>query len=196
MILNPWFGKALTIAGIIVTVAIRVPHDGRSAKVPVVDSRKGTLEVVLLALMSLGIFVLPILSIATPFLSFANYPLHPMMFGAGVACLGLNFWLFYRSHADLGTNWSMTLEVRDGHQLISSGVYGRIRHPMYAAIYLYALAQAFLLPNWIAGPASLVTFTLMFALRLRPEEKMMIDKFGSAYRDYASRTKRLIPGVW
>jgi len=123
-------------------------------------------------------------------------PLSPAALAAGALCLGANFWLFYRAHADLGTNWSMTLEVRKEHRLVSSGVYMRVRHPMYSAIFLYALAQALLLPNWIAGPASMVAFTLMFAFRLGPEERMMIDRFGEEYRAYMSRTARLVPGIW
>ena len=46
------------------------------------------------------------------------------------------------AHADLGLNWSITLEMRKGHELIVHGVYRRIRHPMYAAIFLFAVAQA------------------------------------------------------
>jgi protein-S-isoprenylcysteine O-methyltransferase Ste14 len=49
--------------------------------------------------------------------------------------------LSYRSHADLGQNWSVTLELRAGHQLIRHGVYRSIRHPMYASIRLWCLAQ-------------------------------------------------------
>jgi protein-S-isoprenylcysteine O-methyltransferase Ste14 len=48
-----------------------------------------------------------------------------------------------------------TLEVREQHALVTTGVYSRVRHPMYSA---WALAQALLLPNWIAGPAGLIGF--------------------------------------
>ncbi len=194
--MNPWFGKALILAGLVTTVAIRAPYDSKCGKVPVVDNRKGRLEIMLLALMSIAVFVLPIVATVTSLLSFADYALSPAALAAGVLCLGTNFRLFYRAHADLGTNWSMTLEVREGHQLVSSGVYRKVRHPMYTAIFLYALAQAFLLPNWIAGPASLVAFTMMFAFRLGPEERLMIDRFGEDYRAYQARTARLVPGVW
>jgi protein-S-isoprenylcysteine O-methyltransferase Ste14 len=51
-------------------------------------------------------------------------------------CLVIGLWLFYRSHADLGTNWSITLEIREQHRLITQGVYRRIRHPMYSALGL------------------------------------------------------------
>ena len=67
---------------------------------------------------------------------------------------------------------------------------------MYASFYLMAIGQALLIPNWIAGPASLIAFTLMFFLRLKPEEQMMVDRFGAKYTDYRAKTKRLIPGIW
>jgi protein-S-isoprenylcysteine O-methyltransferase Ste14 len=67
---------------------------------------------------------------------------------------------------------------------------------MYAALYGLAIEQALALPNWVAGPAALVAFTVMFAVRLRTEEQMMLDRFGERYAEYARRTKRIIPFVW
>lgn len=67
---------------------------------------------------------------------------------------------------------------------------------MYTAIFLLALAQAFLLSNWIAGPFCVLAFLLTFALRIGPEERMMLETFGNDYDAYSKRTKRLIPNVW
>jgi len=61
-------------------------------------------------------------------------------------------WLFCRSHLDLGQNWSQSLEIRKGHQLVTDGVYRFIRHPMYASIWIWCLAQGLLLENgWPGG---------------------------------------------
>jgi protein-S-isoprenylcysteine O-methyltransferase Ste14 len=67
---------------------------------------------------------------------------------------------------------------------------------MYSALFLYSLGQLLALPNGIAGPSYIVPFTLLFALRVRREERMMIDTFGDDYVAYAARTKRLVPGLW
>jgi protein-S-isoprenylcysteine O-methyltransferase Ste14 len=67
---------------------------------------------------------------------------------------------------------------------------------MYLALLLYAAGQALVIPNWVAGPANLIAFTILFALRLRAEERMMLEGFGAEYAAYSARTKRLIPGVW
>ena len=133
---------------------------------------------------------------ASPAFAFADYPLRTGPFVAGVVCLAIGLWLFYRSHADLGTNWSVTLELRQEHRLITHGVYRAIRHPMYTALLLYAIGQALAISNWIAGFANLIAMTLLIALRLGAEEQMMVEQFGDAYAAYAARTKRLVPGVW
>ncbi|MDE3164211.1 MAG: isoprenylcysteine carboxylmethyltransferase family protein [Acidobacteriota bacterium] len=194
--MNPWFGNAVFLTGILVLMIIRGPHGRRSGKVKIVESRKGRLELALLAMMWIATMILPLIAIATPLLSFAEYRLEPAAFSGGVLCLAAGLWLFYRSHADLGVNWSISLELREDHRVVTSGVYRRVRHPMYTAIFLQAIAQALLLSNWVAGPACLLAFLVMFSLRLRPEEDMMMERFGDDYGLYIRRTKRLIPGVW
>jgi protein-S-isoprenylcysteine O-methyltransferase Ste14 len=193
---NPWFGKGVFLAGMVAFIAIRAPHAHTSRQKPVAESRKGRVEELLLALMTFGFLLLPLVYVFTPVLHRADYPLTVGALTAGVICLIASEWLFYRSHADLGSNWSVTLELREGQALVTSGIYRRVRHPMYTSIFLYGVAQALLLPNWIAGPSCLAAFTLMFVARLGPEERMMEGRFGREYREYRARSKRLIPGVW
>jgi protein-S-isoprenylcysteine O-methyltransferase Ste14 len=192
-----WYAKAAVLAGAVAMIAIRAPHGQRSRGVKVAKRRVGPLERVLLVI-AMGSFFLSLLWVAAPrrILGFADYALLPVPYACGVVCLAVGLWLFHRSHADLGTNWSVTLEVREGHTLVTHGVYGRIRHPMYSALLLFSVGQALVLPNWVAGPSYLVAMALLFALRVGPEERMMRDEFGVAYTEYAARTKRLVPGVW
>src|SRR5262249_20357635 len=77
--------------------------------------------------------------------------------------------------------------------LVTSGVYSRVRHPMYSAFWLWALAQALLLPNWIAGPAGLIGFGTLFFLRVGREETLLIETFGDDYRRYMARPSRILP---
>jgi protein-S-isoprenylcysteine O-methyltransferase Ste14 len=114
----------------------------------------------------------------------------------GVVCLAVGLWLFARSHADLATNWSITLEVRDKHRLVTQGIYRALRHPMYSALLLYSFGQALVVPNWIAGPSYGVAMSHLVAFRLGPEERMMREEFGKDYEAYLGRTKRLVPGIW
>jgi len=193
--MNVWFAKAVVIAASIFLIVIRAPHGQRSRSIRVAKNGKGPLEVVVLSFAMLGFFV-PLIWVATPAFSFAEYPLYLVPFTLGVACYALGLWLFHRSHADLGTNWSITLQIREGHRLVTQGVYRRIRHPMYTSLFLYSLGQMLVLPNWFAGPSYLVTFGVLFALRLQHEERMMVEEFGGEYTKYMSRTKRIIPWLW
>jgi protein-S-isoprenylcysteine O-methyltransferase Ste14 len=193
--MNPWIAKAVILAASIIMVAIRAPHGQRSRSVKVVKNRRGKRELILLTLAWLG-FIIPLVWVASPAFSFAEYPLRLGPFIAGVICLAVGLWLFYRSHVDLGTNWSITLQVREHHQLITQGVYKSIRHPMYSALFLYSLGQVLVLPNWIAGPSYLITFGILFVFRIRDEEGMMLEEFGDEYATYMAKTKRLVPGIW
>jgi protein-S-isoprenylcysteine O-methyltransferase Ste14 len=176
-------------------VAIRAPHGQRSRSVPVVASRRGAVERALLA-FAFATFFVPFVWLLTPWLSSADYPLHPLAFGLGVEFLIVGLWLFHRAHTDLGTNWSLSLEVRANHRLVTDGVYRKVRHPMYTSLLFFSIGEALVLPNFLAGPAYLVAMLVMIAFRLPSEERLMFDTFGAEYEAYRSRTKRLMPGVW
>src|SRR5262245_20488390 len=193
--MDPWIAKAVILSASVVMIAIRAPHGKRSRAVKTVKSRKGTREVILLILAWIG-FLVPLFWVASPVFSFAEYPLRPVPLFAGILCLAVGLWLFYRAHADLGSLWSVTLEVRENRRLVSQGVYRHVRHPTYSALFLYSVGQALAVPNWIAGPSYLVSFGILFAFRIRAEEQMMVDAFGDDYVAYMKRTKRLMPGLW
>ncbi|MFP6677496.1 MAG: protein-S-isoprenylcysteine O-methyltransferase [Pirellulaceae bacterium] len=151
------------------------------------------MEVGLLIFAALGTTLVPVLWMTTKLFEFADYHLYPTPYVLGIVLMLIGLLLFYRSHADLGTNWSVTLQVRENHGLITSGVYSMVRHPMYTSMFLLGIAQALFLPNWIAGPAYLVSFGTLYVLRVRTEEKMMLDQFGTEYEQYMQRSGRLTP---
>ena len=64
---------------------------------------------------------------------------------------------------------------------------------MYAAAWLMYIAQVFLLSNWIAGFSGVITFGLMYFLRVPKEEQMMLQEFGDQYQQYMAHTGRVIP---
>jgi len=192
---NLWVAKVIILMASIVMVAIRAPHGQRSHGIPVVRSRKGKPEIVFLTIAWLAFF-LPLIWIATPVLASADYTLRPVPLLTGTVCLTLGLWLFQLSHADLGANWSISLEVREKHTLVTQGVYRRVRHPMYTALLLYSVGQALVLPNYVAGLFPGITMALLVALRIGPEERMMLEEFGKDYQEYMALTKRLVPGVW
>lgn len=193
--MDPWFAKGAVLVASVLLVAIRAPYGHRSGKVKVVESHRSRLEVILLTIAWVAFFV-PLLWVATAPFAWADYPLHPLPYAAGLGCYALGLWIFLLSHRDLGDAWSITLELREGQRVVSQGVYARIRHPMYLGLLVYSLGQALVLPNWLAGPSYLVAMGLLVALRLGPEEQMMREKFGAEYVAYCARTKRLFAGLW
>ena len=187
------WGERLWLAGALATLVIRVPFAVKVRGNTIVQARKDAMERATLTAMFVTMLVLPTLHLATPVLEFAAYTLPGWAWIAGAVLQLPYLWLFWRSHADLGRNWSPTLDVRENHKLVTGGIYRHVRHPMYSAIWLGAIAQPLLIQNWIAGPPVLLAFLAMYATRVPKEEALMRDRFGDAYHAYASRTGRLLP---
>ncbi len=187
--------EIIWFAGLIAWYAIRYPFERRAKKVAVSKSHFGRRESGLLALAFACLWLIPGVYALTGFPRALERPLLPAVAYLGVATLCGALWLFYRSHRDLGQNWSISLQLRNEHRLVTSGVYRFIRHPMYSSFFLLAFAQVLLLPNWFAGASGLVGVGSLYTFRIRQEERMMLNRFGVDYRDYMARTKRLIPWV-
>ena len=82
---------------------------------------------------------------------------------------------------------------RDQHRLVTDGLYRYVRHPMYASFWLWAIAQALLIPNWIAGLAGLAGVAGLYFSRVGKEERLMQQAFGEEYRAYCATTGRVVP---
>lgn len=155
-------------------------------------SRKTTLDLIMLGLNGVAMLI-PLIYVFSPILDFANYEL-PEWFGwIGSGLFVVAILLLWRSHADLGRNWTVTIGLRDEHTLITEGIFKYIRHPMYAAHILWAIAQILILHNWLAAYPFLITVTIQYFLRIRTEEEMMIENFGEEYKKYMTVTGRIIP---
>jgi len=188
-------GNAVFLVGFIVYLGIRGAFKRRSEGNVKVVRRVDTVEKILMAIVIPGGLLLPLVYLFTPWLGFADYRLPAVAHWAGGMLMVVALWLFYRSHADLGKNWSVSLEVREGHELVRHGVYKRVRHPMYGSIWLWCIAQGLLLDNWLAGWYSLPTFALMYFVRVPREEQMMCEFFGEEYRNYSRETGRVLPRI-
>jgi protein-S-isoprenylcysteine O-methyltransferase Ste14 len=180
-------------AGLIGWYIIRQPFHRRAKKVGIRNSLLDWRERALLAIAFLGLLVIPGIYALTGFPAALDYPFVPALAWLGLVPLAAALWLFRRSHADLGRNWSITLQVRDQHALVKTGVYRLIRHPMYSSFFLLGIAQMLLLPNWLAGLSGVVGAGLLYGFRVRREERMMLATFGDEYRAYMADTKRIVP---
>jgi protein-S-isoprenylcysteine O-methyltransferase Ste14 len=189
-------GEIVWVLGIVAWYIVRRPFERRAKRVRVVSSRRTLLENAGLASALLGLAVIPGFYVATGIPEAGDYTPHAWAVVLGAILFATAIWVFRRTHKELGRNWSISLEIREKHELISSGPYALVRHPMYTSFLLMALGQAFLISNWLIGLAGLAGFAILFFLRVDKEERMMLEIFGTRYRDYMERTKRLIPYLY
>jgi protein-S-isoprenylcysteine O-methyltransferase Ste14 len=179
--------------GLLIETAIRIPLRKTWKVASKTDQRVSRIEKVMLGLLSVGGIILPLFYSVTHWLDFANYILPPWMGWIGGFLLTCALFTFACAHWYLKSNWSPSLEIFEGHTLVTNGIYSYIRHPMYASQWLWVIAQILLLQNWIAGPIALIIFIPFYILRVPVEEKMMLDIFGDQYRDYMEKTGGVIP---
>lgn len=189
--------KVIWVIAVIAASVPRVLYTRHYRHTRIMKDRDTPLDKLVTGLQSLGMFIIPLVYMLTPWLDFADYGL-PIwatlvvgLIGAGIFAVAV--WLLWRGHADLGRNWSPKLEIMEEHSLVTDGVFRYMRHPTYAAHLLWAIAQPLLLQNWIAGLAFLASQLPYYLYRIPREEQMMLDQFGDEYREYMNRTGRLIP---
>ncbi|MGA7160837.1 MAG: isoprenylcysteine carboxylmethyltransferase family protein [Bacteroidota bacterium] len=95
----------------------------------------------------------------------------------------------------LGNNWSQAVTVKEGHQLITSGPYAIVRHPIYSGLLLAFVGSAVALGECRGLlAAALVLGALWYKLRL--EEKWMLSQFGDLYESYSKRVTALVPYIF
>jgi protein-S-isoprenylcysteine O-methyltransferase Ste14 len=123
-------------------------------------------------------------------------PFHPgialQWLGVGLCLAGIGFAVWARLY--IGRNWGMPMSLREGHELVTSGPYAYVRHPIYSGLMLAMIGSAFTLSLlWLIG---LPLYFAYFIFAARSEEKTMLAQFPDAYPAYRSRTRMLIPFVF
>ena len=104
--------------------------------------------------------------------------------GAGVTAVGLLFAIWARHH--LGSNWSQAVTVKEGHELIQSGPYALVRHPIYTGLLL-GFAGCAVARGELRGVVAVALVFSVLWLKLRLEEKWMNVQFGDSYKAYSQR---------
>ena len=112
--------------------------------------------------------------------------------GAVLCILGIAFAIWARFH--LGKNWSSHPALKENHEMVTSGPYRFIRHPIYTGILLAELGTGLAVGYiWLIP---LVLGAIIFVRRVSIEEKIMMKQFPDKYSEYKKHTKALIPFVW
>ncbi len=95
----------------------------------------------------------------------------------------------------LGKQWRFDAALNPDHNLIQSGPYAMVRHPIYASMLLMLIATALIVSNWIALCVALVFYFIGTEIRVRIEEALLLAHFGDRYEDYRRRVAAYLPGL-
>ena len=153
--MTPTISKIIFVALVIGWYVIRYKYARRSRRARIVWSARGRLEIALLLTSLSGLGLVPLAYVATGMPRFADHSFFPWLAWLGSFFAIAAWGVFHLTHRALGRNWSISLDVRENHELVTEGIYRRVRHPMYSAFWLWAIAQALLgLPVSRAWPAS------------------------------------------
>ncbi len=113
--------------------------------------------------------------------------------GAAITAGGLSFAIWARRH--IGRNWSATVTLKDNHELVTTGPYAFVRHPIYTGLLFGFIGSAVALGQW-RGIVAVALVYLSLLRKYRLEERWMRERFGAAYEDYSRRVKALVPFVF
>lgn len=140
---------AIRMSGVLTAAKGTKKEDVLSAKEKV--RNEGILISVIMILWFFSSQILPILYATTRWLDFADIWRPNLLGFACFAVLIFSNWMLWKAHSDLGRNWSSTVQIKSEQSLVTQGIYQYLRHPIYTAHILWAIAQAMMLPNWLAG---------------------------------------------
>jgi protein-S-isoprenylcysteine O-methyltransferase Ste14 len=116
--------------------------------------------------------------------------LWPFWLGALLNVCGLLFAVWAREH--LGRNWSSAVTIKQGHELITTGPYAVVRHPIYTGILAGFLGLAIALSE-VRGFVVFLLYFVVFWAKLSLEEQWMRSQFGEKYATYVRRSAALVP---
>jgi protein-S-isoprenylcysteine O-methyltransferase Ste14 len=133
-----------------------------------------------------------------PFLKFSP-PVKQFLSASGLLIYILGIGIVLWARRTLGKNWGVSTsrqaKLRDDHELIQSGPYAFVRHPMYFGSWVFILGLLMLYPMWVILMLA-VSMLAAFFMRARREEAVLAERFGSVWKEYTKRTTRFIPFIY
>jgi protein-S-isoprenylcysteine O-methyltransferase Ste14 len=104
--------------------------------------------------------------------------------------------LFAASSNALGRNWSIVARTRSDHELVQSGPYARVRHPIYLGLLLFLLGLAVAYGHWLQLVIAVPLYLAGTRIRTSIEDRLLESRFGDVFRDYRNSTPSLIPRLF
>jgi protein-S-isoprenylcysteine O-methyltransferase Ste14 len=116
-------------------------------------------------------------------------------FWIGIAVTAASLLFAVRARRHIGRNWSAIVTLKQDHELVTTGPYALVRHPIYTGLLFAFAGSALALGRWRGVLAVAIVFASLWR-KLRLEERWMRERFGTAYDDYARRVKALVPYIF
>ncbi len=184
---------------LITTELIRLPYYVQSIrqhhKHQIIHSETDLWDKFFFLFVIIGTWGATMFKIKTTWFSFADFSTLPIMNVLGFFIYLSGLILLVHSHRQMKRNWSPTIEINQQQELVTSGIYRWIRHPIYAAVWLMVIAQVLLINNFILGLTGVLSFSLLYNHRVLREEQMMAAHFGKEFAIYCATTGRLLPNI-
>jgi protein-S-isoprenylcysteine O-methyltransferase Ste14 len=143
-------------------------------------------------LSAIALVLLPRIPLPWLYRSFLPSGRWPFFLGAVLTSAGLLFAVWARQV--LGANWSLSVAIKQDHQLIVNGPYALVRHPIYTGLITGSLGSAIALAQ-VRGLIAFALVSLVLWAKLRTEEEWMRGQFGASYDVYSSRVAALVPFI-
>ena len=119
--------------------------------------------------------------------------INPILFTVGWICAVASFAIRRQAISALGKFWSLHIEIRESHEFVQTGPFRWIRHPTYLSMILELLGMCLILKAFISLTIGLCMLSAVLMIRIKLEEKGLIEKFGSVYIEYKKTTPALFP---
>lgn len=194
-----WFKIAfLVLFGVLIAAAVRVAGRLRRRPETGIDQTQHELPILRAIRPALGIvFYVAIFDWLLPGrrLDFAVLELAPAIRLAGVALAFLAVGLIVWSFGALGVHYRGGVGLWDDHELVTSGPYRRVRHPIYLGFFLTMVGVALLSADWLVGISGILLTLSIPLLRVPVEEAELEERFGDRWRSYRERTGTFLPGL-
>jgi len=114
---------------------------------------------------------------------------------AAIAIAIVSEWLTFAAAMTLGKQWALVARVIEGHELVERGPYRFVRNPIYLAMLGVLVATGLAISSWQALLAALAVFLAGNEIRIRSEEKLLREAFGSKFDDYSRRVPAVFPRI-
>ena len=177
----------------VVAALIRAPYAQKVKKIKVRYTKSLFKEYSFLMLVAIGQMILPLFVVFSTYLDRFSMGLSTWLRVLGVLGFAFGVYIMSWAHIALKLNWTPVLQIHVKHKLVVNGPYKYVRHPMYAGFWLWSLFQGLLLDNWMVFVVGLISFSLLYFVRVGKEEEMMVKEFGDEYREYMEKVPRMVP---